>query len=95
MCIRDRENEEHVWITISDTGQGISPENMKRIFEPFFTTKPVGQGTGLGLSLVYGIIEKHRGKISVDSEIGRGTTFRIVLPIHSPDVGNSQEENRA
>ena len=71
-----------VSIEISDNGQGISPENIKRIFEPFFTTKPVGMGTGMGLSLSYGIIHKHNGYIDVSSEVGKGTTFRIVLPIH-------------
>lgn len=68
-------------IEISDTGDGIAPENLKRIFEPFFTTKPVGLGTGLGLSISYGIIKRHRGRIEVRSDVGRGTTFRIVLPL--------------
>jgi two-component system, NtrC family, sensor kinase len=69
-----------VWVEISDTGSGIAPENLKRIFDPFFTTKPVGKGTGLGLSISYGIVRKHNGEISVDSQTGRGTTFRITLP---------------
>ncbi len=72
---------EHVWVSVSDTGRGISPEHRNRIFEPFFTTKPVGVGTGLGLSLVFGIINRHHGRIEVDSEPGQGSTFRIVLPI--------------
>ncbi len=78
---------EHVWIEIADTGAGIPAENLSRIFDPFFTTKPIGQGTGLGLSLSYGIVEKHQGRIEVHSETGQGTTFRIELPIrqHSPD----------
>ena len=72
---------EHVQISISDTGCGM-PEDVKaRIFEPFFTTKPVGKGTGLGLSLSYGIIQQHRGQIEVDSAPGKGTTFRIILPV--------------
>jgi signal transduction histidine kinase len=71
-----------VWISVGDNGSGIAPENMKRIFDPFFTTKPVGKGTGLGLSLAYGIVSKHRGKISVESELGKGTTFTIELPVH-------------
>ncbi|HEX8956964.1 MAG TPA: ATP-binding protein [Burkholderiaceae bacterium] len=80
--------EESVLLTISDNGSGISKENLSRIFDPFFTTKPVGQGTGLGLSLSYGIIQKHNGQIEVDSEPGRGTSFRIVLPVkHVPAEG--------
>ncbi|MBW2014166.1 MAG: HAMP domain-containing histidine kinase [Deltaproteobacteria bacterium] len=65
----------------SDTGIGIKPEDMKNIFDPFYTTKPVGRGTGLGLSLVYGIIRTHGGYIEVKSEINKGTTFSIYLPI--------------
>lgn len=69
-----------VWIEVEDTGKGIKPEHMGRIFEPFFTTKPVGQGTGLGLSLAYGIVQRHRGQLEVRSELGRGTVFRLTLP---------------
>jgi len=69
------------WIEVADTGGGIAPEHLSRIFDPFFTTKPIGQGTGLGLSLSYGIVKKHRGDISVRSEVGQGTTFRITLPL--------------
>ncbi len=68
------------WVEISDTGSGIPPDTMKRIFDPFFTTKPVGKGTGLGLSISYGIVRKHNGDISVESQPGKGTTFRITLP---------------
>jgi signal transduction histidine kinase len=73
-----------VWVEIADTGQGIAPENMQKIFDPFFTTKPIGQGTGLGLSLSYGIVQKHNGRLEVQSEIGKGTTFRVWLPILQP-----------
>ncbi|MEA2031682.1 MAG: ATP-binding protein [candidate division Zixibacteria bacterium] len=66
---------------VSDKGHGISPETMKKIFEPFFTTKEVGKGTGLGLSLSYGIITNHGGEINVDSTVGEGTTFTVILPI--------------
>ena len=65
---------------ISDTGIGIAPENVAKIYDPFYTTKGVGQGTGLGLAVSYGIIQEHAGRISVESEPGQGTTFRITLP---------------
>ncbi len=71
---------EHIVVRISDTGSGISPENLSKIFTPFFTTKPIGVGTGLGLSVSYGIIQKHRGTIEVQSAVGKGTTFTIKLP---------------
>ena len=77
----NRNGTEYVWIKITDTGSGIAPENLTRIFEPFFTTKPVGSGTGLGLSLAYGIIKQHDGEISVKSVPGKGTQFLIFLPI--------------
>ncbi|MCP5511896.1 MAG: GAF domain-containing protein [Leptospiraceae bacterium] len=75
-------DEKSVLIEICDTGKGIPPENLGKIFEPFFTTKPIGLGTGLGLSISFGIIEKHNGKITVESEVGKGTCFSIVIPIH-------------
>ncbi len=68
------------FITISDTGCGISRENLKEIFDPFFTTKEVGEGTGLGMNIAYNIIKAHRGSITVESEISQGTTFKIRLP---------------
>lgn len=76
-----RGDDETIWVEVSDTGSGISEENIKRIFDPFFTTKPVGKGTGLGLSLSYGIIQNHHGEMQVSSQEGEGTTFRITLPI--------------
>ncbi|MEI7456064.1 MAG: GAF domain-containing protein [Nitrosomonadales bacterium] len=80
ITIRTGVEQDSVWIEIADTGKGMTPEQMKHIFEPFYTTKPVGEGTGLGLSLSYGIIQKHNGRIEVKSEIGRGTVMRIWLP---------------
>lgn len=67
-------------VAISDTGIGIAPENVAKIYDPFYTTKGVGQGTGLGLAVSYGIVQEHTGRISVESTPGRGTTFRITLP---------------
>jgi signal transduction histidine kinase len=81
------QKDEYVWVDIADTGCGMPPDVIKRIFEPFFTTKPMGKGTGLGLSISHGIVEKHGGHIEVESEVGRGTTFRIALPIAGPAVG--------
>jgi len=75
-----------IWISISDTGKGIAKSKIKNIFDPFYTTKPVGQGTGLGLSLSYGIIEKHSGRIDVESVEGVGTTFAIWLPVKQPEL---------
>jgi two-component system NtrC family sensor kinase len=72
---------EMIHIDISDSGAGISPENINKIFDPFFTTKDVGQGTGLGLSISYGIVKAHGGELTVSSELGRGTTFHIRLPV--------------
>ena len=71
----------YVEIEISDTGVGIPKENLSRIFDPFFTTKEVGKGTGLGLNVAYNIIEKHNGTIDVDSQVGKGTTFTIRIPV--------------
>jgi signal transduction histidine kinase len=71
-----------VWVEVRDTGCGIPPENLKRIFDPFFTTKPLGVGTGLGLSLSYGIVQHHAGRIEVSSQPGQGTAFKVSLPVN-------------
>ncbi|MBN2420043.1 MAG: PAS domain S-box protein [Deltaproteobacteria bacterium] len=76
---------EEIEVIISDTGMGIPEENLSKIFEPFFTTKEVGKGTGLGLNVAYNIIEKHNGKISVESKQGQGTMFTIILPVNNTE----------
>ena len=77
---------EAVALAVQDTGVGIPPDNLHRIFDPFFTTKPTGEGTGLGLSVSYGIVARHHGRIDVDSVVGQGTTFTILLPTQQPDT---------
>jgi two-component system NtrC family sensor kinase len=86
ITIRSGVDGDTVWVAIGDSGCGIAPENLNRIFEPFFTTKPVGSGTGLGLSLSYGIVKKHGGRIDVASIPGAGTTFTVRLPIVQGDA---------
>ncbi len=76
-----KEHDDNLVITMRDSGLGIPEENIVRIFDPFFTTKPEGEGTGLGLSVSYGIVSRHRGLIEVESEVGIGTTFIVTLPL--------------
>ncbi|HVW94149.1 MAG TPA: PAS domain S-box protein [Devosia sp.] len=77
---------EYVLVSVTDTGAGMSPETKQRAFEPFFTTKPTGQGTGLGLSMVYGFVKQSRGHVQIYSDVGRGTSVRLFLPAEQPDV---------
>ena len=95
ITIRTGTSDGEVWVEIADTGKGIPPENIKRIFDPFFTTKPVGKGTGLGLSLSYSIVQKHHGRIVVESEVRTGTIFRIYLPVHQTDRKTELGEEHA
>jgi signal transduction histidine kinase len=81
----DTENK-NIFIKISDTGPGIPEENLKNIFEPFFTTKPVGKGTGLGLSVTRTLVAEHNGEIKIESKLGVGTTFIIILPLYEETV---------
>ncbi|TGQ47918.1 ATP-binding protein [Mesorhizobium sp. M00.F.Ca.ET.216.01.1.1] len=82
---------DYVVVEVEDTGSGIAPDVLKKIFEPFFTTKEIGKGTGLGLSMVYGIIKQTGGFIFCDSEVGKGTVFRIFLPRHIAEVKKASE----
>ncbi len=84
IVVRSGDAGSEVWVEVEDNGCGIAPEQLARIFDPFFTTKPVGRGTGLGLSLAYGIVQKHHGRIDVRSEPGCGSCFRVTLPVRRP-----------
>jgi two-component system NtrC family sensor kinase len=84
-----------VEISIIDTGCGIAERDLQRIFDPFFTSKEVGKGTGLGLSVSHGIVKAHGGAIRVESELGKGTTFRIYLPLEPARDAAQQPEKSA
>ena len=79
-CIAD---ERIAKVAIRDTGNGISQKHLGHIYDPFFTTKPMGEGTGMGLSIVYGVVKNHQGEIKVHTEVGKGTTFTIQIPLAS------------
>ena len=80
-------------LTVSDTGRGVDPSDLEKIFDPFFTTKQIGRGTGLGLSVIHGIIDMMEGQISVESELGAGTTFRILLPVADKIIEDTPQPN--
>jgi len=90
--VTTRNEGSRVVVEVTDTGTGMSPEVQKRIFEPFYTTKPEGTGTGLGLSVSYGIVQSHAGTLSAQSAAGVGSTFRISLPA-SPTLGGATSPN--
>lgn len=85
------EDQQHLEILIHDTGRGMSPEVLSEIFTPFFTTKQLGKGTGMGLSIVYGVVKMHSGEISVTSDVGKGTTFTIRLPLDGAGTKQTAE----
>jgi CheY-like chemotaxis protein len=86
---------EFISLTVSDTGTGIAPEHLPRIFEPFYTTKEVGQGTGLGLATVHGIVKQHQGWLEVSTCVGQGTTFKVFLPaIPAPAAATATAESK-
>jgi two-component system NtrC family sensor kinase len=89
--IKTYTNNSNIYVCVSDNGCGIPPENLPRLFDPFFTTKEVGKGTGLGLSTAYGIIEKHKGRLMVESELGKGSTFTIELPLEGREEVNAYD----
>lgn len=89
ITVRTRSYKNNIYLTVEDTGPGISKEILEKIFVPFFTTKDVGQGTGLGLPVVHGIVTSHGGTIEVDSKVGYGTRFEIRLPV---EAKQEQEE---
>ena len=86
-CIKISASSEagQVVLRFEDNGCGIPPENLGKVFDPFFTTKPVGQGTGLGLSVSHGIIQQHEGTLRVESQVGAGTTFIVSIPAHAKE----------
>jgi two-component system NtrC family sensor kinase len=85
---------QQVVLEIRDDGEGIPKENLSKIFDPFFTTKEEGKGVGLGLAVVYGIVEAHQGDIEVSSRLGAGTSFRVVLPVSGVESASAPASGR-
>jgi CheY-like chemotaxis protein len=85
----------HLRLSVTDTGAGIPSEIVKKIFDPYFTTKEAGKGTGLGLSVVHGIVEKHKGAISINSELGKGSTFSVFFPVIEKKEPQAEENSTA
>jgi signal transduction histidine kinase len=93
--LRDVVQGDYICIAVTDTGVGMTPEVMSRAFDPFFTTKPIGQGTGLGLSMIYGFTRQSGGYAKIQSELGKGTTVKLFLPRYHGEHETSQEPERA
>ncbi len=89
---QDTKPGQYVMVSVSDTGTGMSPDVLAQVFDPFFTTKPIGEGTGLGLSMVYGFAKQSEGHVRIDSEVGRGTTVRIYLPSYEGELAEAAAE---
>lgn len=87
VCTGKQDTE--VWVEIADTGKGIAAEDLQRVFDPLCPTKSIGQKTRLGLSLSFGIVQKHRGRMEVQSEEGKGTTFKVWLPVQQPQMAST------
>ena len=87
LLIRMKEKDDFIHIEVTDRGKGIEKKNIKKIFDPFFTTKEVGKGTGLGLHVINQIVKKNHGDILLKSEVGKGTTFTIKLPVYQNNGG--------
>jgi signal transduction histidine kinase len=92
ITLRSGHDNTHVWFEVADNGCGMDDKTLSKIFDPFFTTKSPGQGTGLGLSVTLGIVQRHGGTITAQSELGAGTCFRVTLPIHQPPANRSAKE---
>ena len=88
---RDVRPGQYICICVTDTGTGLTADTIAKAFEPFFTTKPIGQGTGLGLSMIYGFARQSEGYAKIYSEVGQGTTFKLYLPRHRGEVGGEEE----
>ncbi len=92
ITLRSGHDKTHVWFEVADNGCGMDDKTLSKIFDPFFTTKSTGQGTGLGLSVTLGIVQRHGGTISAQSQLGAGTCFRVTLPIRQPPANRSAKE---
>jgi len=93
-CLSDSEQKSFICVRVSDTGSGMDAETKAQLFEPFFSTKPLGEGTGLGLSMVYGFVEQSRGTIEVESEIDLGTVFNLYFPVSQKDLSTPEDNTK-